>query len=46
MTTFYFVVLLFIELSKVADKLVPLFISASLLVGLLTVLVLLVRGKV
>ena len=45
MTSFYLVVLLFIELSKVAGELVPLFTSASLLVALLTVLVLLIKGK-
>lgn len=45
MNEFYLIVCLFIELSKVADKLVPLFFSASLLTALVTMLVLVVRGK-
>ncbi|MEG2039958.1 MAG: hypothetical protein RR068_02465 [Hafnia sp.] len=45
MSEFYLVVCFFIELSKVADKLVPLFFSASLLTALITMLLLVVRGK-
>jgi len=46
MTTFYFFVLLFIEFSKVADKLVVFFISASFLFGVITVLFSQLRGRV
>lgn len=45
MDSFTLVVLLCIELSKVADDLVPLVNSASLLVALLTVFLVLVRGR-
>ncbi len=45
MNTLYLVIYLFIELSKVSDKLIPLFTSASLLVALVTVLTLLFKGK-
>lgn len=45
MNTLYLAIYLFIELSKVADKLIPLFTSASLLVALVTVLTLLFKGK-
>lgn len=45
MNEFSLVIFLFIELSKVADKLVPLFFSASLLVALVTMFVLVFKGK-
>lgn len=46
MNEFYLVICLFIELAKVADKLVPLFFSASLLVAMITMLVVVFKGKV